>query len=122
MHIVKKKKHPKVVQSDPSGSLHYPIFITCRHFLSVKLYIPSEGECFDVHVSLRSLSQPVKLEHLHAFHFRPNFPYKTDGWKFFDAIREFERIGVGHEGASAWRFSDANKSFDVHVSTCVSPL
>ena len=57
IQTAKKKKNPRVIPVDPSQRLHYPLFISCRNFMRIKLYIPTDTECLDVSMSLKSLTQ-----------------------------------------------------------------
>jgi hypothetical protein len=51
-------------------------------------------------------------EQLYAYSFQPRPPYtSTDGWKIYDPVTEFERMGVGK--IDTWRLSSINRDYSV---------
>jgi hypothetical protein len=64
-----------------------------------------------------TLALTAAPEQLYAYSFQPRPPYtSTDGWKLYDPVAEFERMGVGK--IDSWRFSSINR--DYSVSQCES--
>lgn len=56
----------------------------------------------------------ASTEQLYAYSFQPRPPYtSTDGWKLYDPVAEFERMGVGK--IDSWRFSSINRDYSVSV-------
>jgi len=53
-------------------------------------------------------------EQLYAYSFQPRPPYtSTDGWKIYDPVTEFERMGVGK--IDTWRLSSINRDYSVSI-------
>ncbi len=53
---------------------------------------------------------------LYAFFYSPKPPLSVnDGWTMYVPREEFGRMGVGTR-TKAWRFTDINKDYSVHLS------
>lgn len=53
-------------------------------------------------------------EQLYAYSFQPRPPYtSTDGWKIYDPVTEYERMGVGK--IDTWRLSSINRDYSVSI-------
>lgn len=53
------------------------------------------------------------MEKLYAFFFTPPTPERAvNGWKIYDALREYERMGIGSR-SNDWRVSKINNSYTV---------
>jgi len=70
---------------------------------------------------MRALTVGGSLEKLYAFFFSPPPPeMAVNGWKIYDSLREYERMGVGGR-TNDWRISKINNSYTVGTGllTCV---
>eukprot|EP00051_Salpingoeca_urceolata_P004242 m.63709 g.63709 ORF g.63709 m.63709 type:complete len:628 (+) comp13493_c0_seq3:144-2027(+) len=83
--------------------------ISCKDFRTLHFIIPKESECIDIHDALTSLALPGSMESLYAFSFQPDFPVVEDGWKIYDAVAEYTRMGL----SPAWEISEANKEYKI---------
>ncbi|KAI5781664.1 protein phosphatase [Peziza echinospora] len=82
--------------------------IRCRDFNFITFNFTSDRECRDVFESVRALTVGGSLEKLYAFYFNPPPPEKAvNGWKIYDALKEYERMGVGSR-TKDWRISKIN--------------
>lgn len=60
-----------------------------------------------------SLASP---EQLYAYSYQPRPAFTAnDGWKIYDPVAEFERMGVGKH--DSWRFSSINRDYSVSGSS-----
>ncbi|KAI9017214.1 protein-tyrosine phosphatase-like protein [Gaertneriomyces semiglobifer] len=102
------------------------IHITCRHFMFVRVHIPTT-HCGDVWTSLKGMLNVYGVEGLEAFSYQPVWKngsedarrrsvartatgVKGKGWLLYDAEREFARMGVDGE---IWRLSGCNHEYEV---------
>lgn len=52
-------------------------------------------------------------EQLYAYSYQPEKPFTAnDGWKIYDPLQEYERMGVGVKSDS-WRFTTINRDYTV---------
>lgn len=69
----------------------------------------------EVFYVLRSRCCVEKVDHLHAFHFKPPKSEGEAGILPYDARREYARMGIGSKAAdgpgTAWRISDINRDY-----------
>lgn len=89
--------------------------ISTRDFLCVHLMFKNELEIRDVYLSIQSILAsytPDNVQQQYAFNYHPVLPYSFDGWKLYDPISEYDRLGVGSPG-NAWRLSSSNSSYAV---------
>ncbi|KAF7728318.1 hypothetical protein EC973_006259 [Apophysomyces ossiformis] len=88
IHTVERR--PPSLQSG-----RHPLYIRCRDFLIVTLSMLKEGEAQDVFDSVQKLTCVSSTEQLYAYSYQPQPPFKfKDGWKIYDSIAEYERMGV----------------------------
>ncbi|KAG0183345.1 hypothetical protein DFQ28_000931 [Apophysomyces sp. BC1034] len=68
-----------------------------------------EGEAQDVFDSVQKLTCVSSTEQLYAYSYQPQPPFKTnDGWKIYDSIAEYERMGVTGLYSKLSNFNVAN--------------
>ncbi|KAF8466959.1 protein-tyrosine phosphatase-like protein [Kalaharituber pfeilii] len=85
--------------------------IRCRDFNFITFHFNNDRECRDVFESIRALTVGGSLEKLYAFYFTPPPPERAvNGWKIYDAIREYERMGIGTR-TKDWRISKINNTY-----------
>ena len=55
------------------------------------------------------------LDRLYAYSYKPPpDELRCNGWRSYDARREFKRLGIGpKEADKGWRISDINHDYDV---------
>ncbi|GAB5593661.1 phosphatidylinositol-3-phosphatase ymr1 [Umbelopsis nana] len=88
----------------------YPLYIKCRDFLIFTLCMPNDRDAQDVFDVVQKLTCISSTEQLYAYSFQPRPLYtSTDGWKLYDPVAEFERMGVGK--IDSWRFSSINRDY-----------
>lgn len=93
----------------PSNNL-YPLYIKCRDFLIFTLSMPDDRDAQDVFDVVQKLTCISSTEQLYAYSFQPRPPFtSTDGWKIYDPVTEFERMGVGK--IDTWRLSSINRDY-----------
>ncbi|KAJ3415177.1 hypothetical protein HDV05_005457 [Chytridiales sp. JEL 0842] len=100
----------------------YPIYITCKHFWFLKIFIAKEQDALDVFNSLQKLINISSVELLYAFSYKP--PANTSmprTWHKFDPAVEFARMGLGTK-TDAWRLSTINKDFLVSITRAAQPM
>lgn len=109
MHISNIEKLPLTT----TGS---PIQIRCKTFLFVTFVIPREKECHDVYMTLLKLCQPVHIQSLYCFHYKPSPDelIKSAGWDFFTLEAEFKRMRIPND---KWTLNNMNKSYEL-CDTC----
>ncbi|KAL1936624.1 hypothetical protein VTP01DRAFT_758 [Rhizomucor pusillus] len=89
----------------------HPLFIKCRDFLIITLSMLKEGEAQDVFESIQNLTCVSSTEQLYAYSYQPEKPFTAnDGWKIYDPLQEYERMGVGVKSDS-WRFTTINRDY-----------
>ncbi|ORX60327.1 phosphatases II [Hesseltinella vesiculosa] len=89
----------------------HPLVIRCRDFLVVTLSTLKEGEAQDVFESVQKLTCINSPEQLYAYCYQPCPPFTAnDGWKIYDPIEEYSRMGVGTK-SNAWRFTTINRDY-----------
>ncbi|KAI8099308.1 protein-tyrosine phosphatase-like protein [Halteromyces radiatus] len=104
IHTVERK--PPSLQSG-----RHPLTIRCRDFLIVTLALLKDGEAQDVFDSIQKLTCINSTEQLYAYSYQPCTPFtSTDGWKIYDPLQEYARMGVGSK-TDAWRFSTINRGY-----------
>ncbi|CAO3580891.1 unnamed protein product [Absidia cylindrospora] len=104
IHTVERK--PPSLQTG-----RYPLIIRCRDFLIVTLSMLKDGDAQDVFDSIQKLTCIKSTEQLYAYSYQPCTPFTaTDGWKIYDPLDEYARMGVGSK-TSAWRFSTINRDY-----------
>ncbi|XP_046395380.1 myotubularin-related protein 6 isoform X1 [Ischnura elegans] len=104
--------HIAVVEKLPLSTSGSPLRIRCKTFLSVTFVLPKERDCHEVFVTLQQLSQPVHIEDLYCFSYKPSnddVP-KGAGWNFFDFQTEFQRMRVPND---AWSLTLLNKDYEL---------
>ena len=75
---------------------------------------------FSRQLTIYNLGSP---KHLYAYYYQPQPPLtSTDGWKLYDVVKEYERMGVSKTGK--WRFTTINKEYEVrgskrHAAPCL---
>jgi myotubularin-related protein 6/7/8 len=88
-----------------------------RDFSFLTLQFKGEKECRDVFESIKALTIVKSLEQLYAFQYSPvSVERKFNGWKVYDPMKEYERMGIGTERCKAWRVSTINKDYTVGTS------
>ena len=104
----------QTVQRQPMNAAgHAALRIRCRDFNFITFHFTSDRECRDVFESVRALTVGGSLEKLYAFFFTPPTPERAvNGWKIYDALREYERMGIGSR-SNDWRVSKINNSYTV---------
>ncbi|XP_015599450.1 myotubularin-related protein 6 isoform X2 [Cephus cinctus] len=105
MHVASVEKLPLTT----TGS---PLYIRCKHFLTVTFVIPKERDCYDIYLTLSKLSSPARLEHLYCFYYQESedvLPQQA-GWNFFDVQSEFQRQGVPNE---EWSLTYLNRNYEL---------
>ncbi|KAF8418208.1 protein-tyrosine phosphatase-like protein [Tirmania nivea] len=102
----------QTVQRQPMNAAgHATLRIRCRDFNFITFHFTSDRECKDVFESVRALTVGGSLEKLYAFFFIPPPPERAvNGWGIYDALKEYERMGVGGS-TNDWRVSKINKSY-----------
>ncbi|KAI8071331.1 protein-tyrosine phosphatase-like protein [Gongronella butleri] len=89
----------------------HPLVIRCRDFLIVTLSMLKEGEAQDVFESVQKLTCINSPEQLYAYSYQPCPAFTaTDGWKLYDPLAEYARMGVGTK-TNAWRFTTINRDY-----------
>lgn len=101
----------------PSASRQQPsIRIRCRDFTFAAFHFLAEAKARDVYETVRNLTCRLgRLDKLYAFSYQPQGPERqVNGWKVYDPIREWRRMGVGSQGSSnGWRISTINNDYTV---------
>ncbi|KAF9109880.1 hypothetical protein BGX27_007094 [Mortierella sp. AM989] len=94
----------------PSIHNTWPLHVRCYNFVFITLSFQTEKNATDVYESMQRLTCVSSVEQLYAFVYKPSPPFTTDdGWKIYDPLREYERMGVSRN--EQWRISDLNQSF-----------
>ncbi|XP_043267839.1 myotubularin-related protein 6 isoform X2 [Venturia canescens] len=104
--------HIAVVEKQPLTTTGSPLYIKCKHFLTVTFIISKERDCHNIYVTLMKLSFPVKLEDLYCFKFRTleDSEIQRDGWNSFDIQNEFQRQGVPNK---EWNQTYLNTNYEL---------
>ncbi|KAI9024070.1 Myotubularin-like phosphatase domain-containing protein [Hyaloraphidium curvatum] len=88
-----------------------PLYIACRNFTFVRLFIRREQECNEVYATLQRLMNITSIESLFSFYYSPVVPFtSTGGWKVYDPAKEFARQGLG-TATREWRLTDINDDY-----------
>lgn len=99
-----------VERRPPSSSDLYPLYIKCRDFLILTLSMPNDRDAQDVFDVVQKLTCITSPEQLYAYSYQPRPAFTAnDGWKIYDPVAEFERMGVGKH--DSWRFSSINRDY-----------
>ncbi|TPX41754.1 hypothetical protein SeMB42_g05107 [Synchytrium endobioticum] len=94
-----------------SGMTFFPIFISTRSFINVRLYLNGDQVAFNVFSILAKSINVVSLDQLYAFSYLPTSHYTAHGWDVFDVEEEYRRMGVGSR-TDAWRISRVNEHYE----------
>lgn len=55
------------------------------------------------------------IDQLYAYSYQPREPFSaTNGWKIYDPIKEYERMGVD-KSTDMWRFTPINQDYKVLI-------
>ncbi|RPB21933.1 phosphatases II [Terfezia boudieri ATCC MYA-4762] len=102
----------QTVQRQPMNSGGYAALrIRCRDFNFITFHFTNDRECRDVFERVRALTVGGSLEKLYAFFFTPPPPERAvNGWKIYDSLKEYQRLGVGGR-TNDWRISKINNSY-----------
>ncbi|KAJ3041739.1 hypothetical protein HDV00_008827 [Rhizophlyctis rosea] len=96
----------------PNSHGFFPVHISCRNFLHLRLFIQREQDAMDVYASLQKLLNISSIEQLYAFYYTPEQPFTSNvGWSLYDPESEFTRLGVGTKTTN-WRFSQINENYE----------
>ncbi|KAF1971939.1 phosphatases II [Bimuria novae-zelandiae CBS 107.79] len=103
------------LRPSPSASHYKPsIRLRCRDFKMFAFNFLDEKDARNVYDSIRSLSCKIgRLDRLLAFHYKPQPPEsEVDGWKIYDARKEFKRLGISpKDSEKGWRISEINADY-----------
>lgn len=89
---------------------HSSIRIVCKDFSFLMLNFNSEEESRDVYESLMQLTAVSDVQKLYAYMYKPGaLERKHNGWKLYDAVAEYERMGAFADGK--WRITNINKDY-----------
>ena len=102
--------------SPPASHLPSSIRLRCRDFTFVCFCFSDEKKARDVYESIKAWTCRLgKIEKLYAFSYQPQKPEKdVNGWKIYDAKREWKRMGVSDKGVDrGWRISSINTDYSV---------
>lgn len=92
---------------------YYSLELRCSHFLFFTLTFNSRQAAIEVFESIRQLTCIDDLTKLYAFHYEPRTPFeisREEGWKVYDPIAEFNRLGL--ETNDQWRVTNLNKDYE----------
>ncbi|KAI4139856.1 MAG: hypothetical protein L6R39_006080 [Caloplaca ligustica] len=95
----------------PASHLPSSIRLRCRDFTFVCFCLTNEKQARDVYDSIKAWTCKLgRVEKLYAFTYQPQSPEKeVDGWKLYDARKEWERLGVSEKDLdNGWRISKIN--------------
>ena len=105
------------LRPSPSVSHYKPaIRIRCRDFKMFAFNFQDEKDARNVYDSIRGLSCKIgRLDRLLAFVYQPGSPEsEVDGWKIYDARKEFKRLGISpKDSEKGWRISEINADYKV---------
>lgn len=104
----------------PSASSPAHLRLRNRDFSFVQFRFESERECRDVFETVKSLAViKGNIEKLYAFFYQP-MPHERryNGWKLYNSMKEFERMGVGTERCKGWRITQINRDYSVRFHSC----
>lgn len=99
-----------------SASGHAALRLRCRDFSFITFHFAKDKDCRDVFDSIRALSCQGNIEKLYAFYYTPPpFERVIDGWKIYDPLKEYERMGIGSRNKD-WRLSKINNTYSVWLN------
>lgn len=109
----------QTVQRQPVNASGFAALrIRCRDFNFITFHFTNDQECRDVFDSVRNLTVGGSLEKLYAFFFKPPPPERVvNGWTVYDALKEYERMGLGTR-TKDWRVSKINNTYTVGTYQC----
>ncbi|KAI5289382.1 hypothetical protein KEM52_000803 [Ascosphaera acerosa] len=86
------------------------IRLQCRDFAFVCIYFASETDARETFESIRNFTCKLgRIERLYAFTYQPRGKEAAiDGWRLYDAQREWHRMGADRRG---WRISRINSDY-----------
>ncbi|KAG5845016.1 hypothetical protein ANANG_G00134290 [Anguilla anguilla] len=89
-----------------------PLLIRCKNFQVIKVIIPQEKDCQEVHASLQRLTRPERYAELFCFSFKPKLDKEAreQAWNFIDLKDEYSRMGIPN---SLWQSTPANQDYRV---------
>lgn len=99
----------------PCASAPAHLRLRNRDFSFVQFRFETDRECRDVFDSIKALTV-IKggIEKLYAFFYQPvAIEKRCNGWKHYNPIKEFERMGVGTDRCKGWRITNINKDYSV---------
>lgn len=105
-------------QREPMNASGYSALrIRNRDFSFVTFHFKNDKDCKDVFESIKGLSCKVGIERVYAFFYTPPPPEKPlNGWALYDAVKEYERMGIGTKNR-AWRISRINVDYKARDNT-----
>eukprot|EP00842_Homolaphlyctis_polyrhiza_P002934 jgi/Hompol1/3641/HPOL_000273-RA len=114
IHTVWMSTIVSVDRKFPTSDGLFPVYLTCRHFLCLKLFFARDSDAVAVYTALQRGTNITSLNQVYAFtYYRENagmFP--SAGWSVYDPQKEFgKRMGVGTDSA-IWRLSTINQNFE----------
>ncbi|EXJ95905.1 hypothetical protein A1O1_01030 [Capronia coronata CBS 617.96] len=92
------------------------IRLRCRDFTFVCFYFNDDRKARDVYDSIKAWTCKLSgIEKLYAFTYQPQGPERDvspNGWSLYDPMREWRRMGIGHDNKkSNWRISVINQDY-----------
>ncbi|KAL5037381.1 hypothetical protein BDV3_006878 [Batrachochytrium dendrobatidis] len=91
----------------------YPIYITLRYFLALKIYFAQDLDAATAYTAMQRGMNITSLNQVFAFTYKKELsePLPSRGWSVFDPNIEYaSRMGVGSTCAS-WRLSTINQNY-----------
>ncbi|XP_066583291.1 myotubularin-related protein 6 [Prorops nasuta] len=102
--------HISSIEKQPLTTSGSPLYIKCKHFLTVTFVISKERDCHDIYRTLLKLSCPASVEDLYCFTYQEDTLPQHVGWNFFNVQSEFQRQGVPNE---EWSLSYLNTNYEL---------
>lgn len=134
--------HISVVERQPLTTRGYPMLLLCKTFQQLYFIIPRESDLLDIMETINMFAQPSEswsvcmhqaldlvansslssttelYSELYAFQYRPDSSAvkQSSGWMMFDAVAEYERMGVPN---AHWQATKLNRNYEVSCpNTC----
>ncbi|CAI5757030.1 unnamed protein product [Candida verbasci] len=119
------KSNSNVTDTSPpviDGLDHYSasnIRLQCKDFTYYSFDFKSDFICTEVFTKLSSLVTILKTENnnlktLYAFEYKPNMleqNLELNGWKIYDPIKEYSRLGLITDKETYWRIANVNQDY-----------
>ncbi|VDN06258.1 unnamed protein product [Thelazia callipaeda] len=104
------------VEKGALSVLGTPLFIKCKHFLTLTFLISRDSECQDLIETLNRCGKPVNITDVFAFENKErnedNFSKTIKrGWDRFDWSVEFARQGIGTVDNQKWKITNFNAGY-----------